>query len=87
MYNESSARTATSDHVWHQYSENTSVYGGLSSAERIGAERGYAQGIADEHRRSREKIAKIIRKLKLRGYPLEHIAEDTGISVEDLVSL
>jgi hypothetical protein len=87
MYNDYNSRAAANDHARHQYSENSSVYGGLSSAERIGAERGYAQGIEDEHRRSREKIAKIIHKLKLRGYPLEHIAEDTGLSLEDVASL
>jgi predicted transposase YdaD len=87
MHNDYSLRPAKCDYIRHHYSENSSVYGSLSSAERIGAERGYAQGIEDERRRSREKIAKIIRKLKLRGYSIEHIAEDTGIPIEDVASL
>jgi hypothetical protein len=75
------------DLIWNYHPENASVYRGLSSAERIGAERGYAQGIDDERRRSREHIAKIARKLKLRGCPIEYIAEDTGLSMDDVASL
>ena len=87
MQNNYLTNVAASEHTWNRYPENASVYRGLSSAERIGAERGYAQGIEDEHRRSREKIIKIVRRLKLRGYLPEHIAEDTGLSLEDVASL
>jgi predicted transposase YdaD len=87
VQNDYSVNTPKGDYIWNHYAENSSVYRGLSSAERIGAERGYAQGVEDERRRSREKIAKIIRRLKLRGYPVEHIAEDTGLPMEDVASV
>ena len=71
------------------YLENTAFNHSYStySAEKVGAERGYVQGLEDERRKTREKIAKIVRRLKLRGYPIEHIAEDTGLSFDEVSSL
>ena len=87
MQSDYSVSSPKGDYTWNHYAENSSVYRGLSSAERIGAERGYAQGVEDERRRNREKITKIILRLKLRGYPVEHIAEDTGFPVDDVAGI
>jgi hypothetical protein len=56
----------------------------LNTASRVGEERGYVLGVEDERKKHRGKMAEIIRKLKARGYPLVHIAEDTGYSVEEI---
>jgi predicted transposase YdaD len=56
----------------------------INTASRVGEERGYVLGIEDERKKFRVKMAAIIRNLKARGYPLAHIAEDTGYSVEEI---
>jgi predicted transposase YdaD len=56
----------------------------LYSASRVGEERGYVLGVEDERKKFRAKMAEIIQNLKARGYPLAHIAEDTGYTVEEI---
>jgi predicted transposase YdaD len=74
------------DYKGVHYPEQAPVYHGISSAEKIGAERGYIHGIEDERRKNREQLIKVVRRLKLRGYPIEHIAEDTGFPLEDVAN-
>ena len=54
------------------------------SVSLVGEERGYVLGVQDEQKKFREKMNKIIKNLKARGYPLAHIAEDTGLSLEEI---
>jgi hypothetical protein len=56
----------------------------LYTASRVGEERGYVLGVEDERKRFKAKMVEIIRNLKARGYPLTHIAEDTGYTVEEI---
>ena len=59
---------------------NRSAY----SAEVVGEERGYVQGVEDERKKFRLRMNQIIVNLKARGYPLINIAEDTGYSLEEI---
>ena len=59
----------------------------IYAATRVGEERGYVLGVEDERKKFRVKMTDIIRNLKARGYPLLHIAEDTGYSVEEVSSI
>ena len=54
------------------------------SASLVGEERGYVLGVEDERKKFREKMSKLIAKLKARGYPIMDIAEDTGYTLEEI---
>ena len=56
----------------------------LYSASLVGEERGYILGVEDERKKLREKLCHIISNLKARGYPLRDIAEDTGLTLDEI---
>ena len=64
-----------------------SVFGFGSSASLVAEERGYVLGVEDERRKFQKKINNIISNLKARGYPLMHIAEDTGFSEDEIAAI
>ena len=57
---------------------------GLAKGRTIGRQEGIAAGDARGFERARLEIA---RKMKLRGWSLADIAEDTGLSPETIVKL
>jgi predicted transposase/invertase (TIGR01784 family) len=69
---------------------------GLNYARREGIQEGMQQGIQEGRREGiqegmqqgrREGMREIAANMKRRGMPLDHIAEDTGLSVEDIARL
>lgn len=54
------------------------------SSSLIDEERGYRLGVEDERRKHQMRIWNIVTRLKARGYPIRHIAEDIGISVDEI---
>jgi predicted transposase/invertase (TIGR01784 family) len=66
----------------------TLLYAAVQEGEARGEARGIAQGIAQgEVQGETRKSVEIARNLKKRGRPVDQIAEDTGLSAEEIAKL
>jgi predicted transposase/invertase (TIGR01784 family) len=62
----------------------TLLYAAVREGEARGEARGVAQGVVQGEAR---KSAEIARNMKKRGRPVDQIAEDTGLSAEEIAKL
>ena len=57
------------------------------SSYKEGMEKGMAEGRAEATAKAMQEKSEAVRKMKAKNYPLEDIAEITGLSVEDIEAL